>query len=121
MTTNRLVDEILLRGSDDWLMLAEVASLAKHVGGASSDEEVRVMSLSTIRFLLDEGLIRVGDVSDGGFFEWPVKREEAMARLEREWGALGHVPEPGDLCWVATTDAGDAWRGGASDHPGADE
>ncbi|HUP69039.1 MAG TPA: hypothetical protein VM142_04400 [Acidimicrobiales bacterium] len=70
MATSEMIDELLIRGADDWVMAAEVAWIAKSVGGADTDREVLSLSVRTIRAVVAEGLMQVGDVTDSGFFEW---------------------------------------------------
>ena len=108
MTDNRLLDELLLRGLDDWVMAAEVASLARSVGGAATDTEVRDMAVEAISAVVEDGLMQVGDVSDGGFFEWDMKPEDAVQRVASEWRALQRSPDIGEVCWLSNTPAGDA-------------
>lgn len=48
------------------------------------------------------------DLSEGAFFEWQTSPDETLRRIEQEWQALGSV-SLGDVCWLANTNAGDAW------------
>jgi hypothetical protein len=50
--------------------------------------------------------MEAGDVTDAGFHAWGVPPDEATARIERSWERLGHLPDIGDVCWLANTDAG---------------
>jgi hypothetical protein len=103
----RLIEEVLIRGVDDWVYLAAVGSWSRSLGGATTVEETRAMTLSVIRTLLDEGLCEVGDVREGGFLEWEVSSEAALERIRTEWERLGPELEPGDICWLANTAKGD--------------
>lgn len=102
-----MIDELLIRGANDWVMAADVAWLAKSVGGVDTDQEVFSLSVRTIQAVVNEGLMMVGDVTDGGFFEWDLTPEAALAKVEREWSVLGRLPDLGDVCWLANTPAGD--------------
>lgn len=103
-----MIDDLLLRGSDDWVTAAEVAWLAKSVGGATTDEEIREVALSAIKEVVMRGLMQVGDVTDDGFFEWDRSPEDSLEAVAQEWRALGRLPDLGEVCWLANTPAGDA-------------
>src|SRR5687768_4026826 len=100
MATSRMIDELLVQGADDWVMATDVAWLAKSVGGAS-DDDVADVAIAIMKEVLTSGLMQIGDVTDGGFFEWDISREEAVERVSREWRALGRSPDLGDVCWLA--------------------
>lgn len=102
-----MIDELVVRGADDWVMAADVAWIAKSVGGAS-DEEVAEVSIALIEEVMRRSLMQVGDVTEAGFFEWDLSLEEALDRVSREWRALGRAPDLGEVCWLANTEAGDA-------------
>jgi hypothetical protein len=40
------------------------------------------------------------------FVPWQLTIPEALARIEREWRALGRDPSLGDICWFNNTPAG---------------
>lgn len=103
-----MIDELLLRGADDWVPAAEVAWVAKSTGGAASDEEVLDTSIAAIRHVVMNGLMEVGDVTDGGFFAWDMDPRGAVEKVARDWRALGRSPDLGEVCWLANTPAGDA-------------
>lgn len=67
MATNTMIDELLRRGADDWVSVAEVAWVAKSIGRAASDQEILDVAIAAITHVMN-GLMEVGDVTDGGFF-----------------------------------------------------
>jgi hypothetical protein len=107
MAIDALIDELLIRGIDDWVTASEVAWIAKSKGKAETDDSVTQLSLDLIRAALLAGLMKAGDVTDGGFFAWETGPEESGVRIQREWKELGHLPDLGDVCWLANTEAGD--------------
>lgn len=82
MATERMIQALVEQGRDDWVMAADVAWVARDLGSAGSDEEVRVLSVRLITTLLERGLMRIGDVTDGGFFAWHATPEQAIWRVE---------------------------------------
>jgi hypothetical protein len=107
MTASPMIDELLLRGADDWVMAADVAWVVKSVCGPMTEEGLVDTSVNLIRTVIDQGLMKVGDVSDGGFFEWDLSTKETVERVERQWKALGRQPDLGEVCWLANTSKGD--------------
>jgi hypothetical protein len=105
----RCIYEILENGADDWLYLAEIVWRVKCVVGASSDVELRRMSLDLMRDLVQRGLMEIGDVDVSGkkgFTKWDMPIETALERVEREWKALGRDPSMWEICWLSNTDKG---------------
>lgn len=106
MMTNRLAEQLLVDGLDDWLHLADIAWVARQFTHSTESQNVISVATEALAALLDQELIQIGEVSDGGFFEWHMTNEEAIARVRREWLALDREPQPGDVCWVANTALG---------------
>lgn len=101
-----MIEELVTRGSDDWVDAAEVAWVAKSIGGVRDDESMRVLSIALIRRVLEDGLMEIGEVGDGGFFEWGLPVDEAVDRADRAWRDLDRAPNLGDVCWLANTEEG---------------
>ena len=89
MATDALIDDLLCRGADDWVTAAEVAWISRSIGGALTDDDVFTLSVDLIRSVLNDGLMDAGDVTDGGFFEWLLPPNGAVARIEDSWRQLG--------------------------------
>jgi hypothetical protein len=107
MNLNACINEILISGLDDWVDAAEVAFVAKSIGGAEGDTENRALSVRVIRDLIMEGLVDVGDVTTEGFRPWNLSVDEALKRIEHEWTSLGRWPQIGEICWLSNTEKGD--------------
>ncbi|MFH0888582.1 MAG: hypothetical protein V1871_05170 [Planctomycetota bacterium] len=116
MNIQNCINDLLIRGTEDIIQAAEVASVAITVGGAKSQDEIRDLSLELIRNVVQQGLMEIGDAVGIGhhptyvyervdFRVWDLSFEAAMARVEREWKALGR-PNLGDICWLRNTEKG---------------
>ena len=97
--------EILGSGTVDWVLAAEVLWHAKQQGGAMTDDEARRVILRILKHALDEGLIEVGDVGEGGFRRWNLSNAETLERVdailrERKDGLISEF-------WLNNTDKGD--------------
>lgn len=101
-----MIEELITRGSDDWVDGAEVAWVAMSVGAAEGAESIRELSIALIRRVLEDELMEIGEVGDGGFFEWGLSIHEAVERAERAWRDLDRAPNLGDVCWLANTEKG---------------
>lgn len=108
MSLSEIISDILSRGLDDWIDLAEVATVVKNFGPKISNNEVRDMSVAVVRELLQSGLMQVGDLARDGFHPWQLALGESVARIEDEWVALGRRPAVGEICWLHNTEAGNA-------------
>ncbi|HYN65010.1 MAG TPA: hypothetical protein VES36_10450 [Candidatus Limnocylindrales bacterium] len=101
-----MIEELLMRGADDWVTAAEVAWVAKSMGGSATDDGKRDIAFKLIRQVLEMGLMKAGDVTEGGFSAWELSPAESFARIEREWRSLGRIPEIGEVAWLANTPSG---------------
>lgn len=106
MATDTLIDDLVVRGISDWIQAAEVAWVAKSLGGAKAQDDIAAVALDLIRTVLLGGLMEAGEVTDGGFIGWDVPVQVAASRIEHEWARLGRLPNLGEVCWLANTAAG---------------
>lgn len=111
----QLSESVLQAGLDDWVPMAAVEGFARKLG-AEGDLDVIEMGLRAVRGLAGDGLVVLGDVSDGGFFEWIEPLEDALDRLERTWRKLD-PGERGFACWLRNTDLGNERARTATDRP----
>ena len=104
----RLRAQLLISGLSDWVSLAEVQQIISHFQLADTDEERRDLIIRTIRSLLDDGVVQIGELPgrDGTFPAWePI--DVAMARLRERF--VGHYNEPTSWdysIWLGLTEAG---------------
>lgn len=109
-----MVDDLVVRASDDWVMLVELDNVVRriadmHLVDLGSDERFSA-GLEVIGRAFDAGLMIPGDVlAPSGFVPWPVDHKTALERIGREWRQLGRDLEMGDVCWLANTEAGNAY------------
>jgi hypothetical protein len=110
-----MIDDLVLRATDDWVMLVEVEEVVKRNAarnGLVLDVLARITTgLELIRRGNEVGLVIPGDVIDTspGFVPWDMSLPDALERIEREWRAAGDNLQIGDVCWLANTPAGDVY------------
>ena len=105
---DRCERDIIVRGLVDWINASEVHSVALELGGASTHEEARNLSLDVVARLLRKGLMEAGDVTEAarGFVAWGIPVESALVRIKEGWSKLPANPGLGDICWLKLTDVG---------------
>lgn len=109
MMLQACIDDLLVRGLDDWIQAAEVASVSRTTGGAQSDEASRELSFRLIRKLLEDGLAVPGMVDEQeGFLPWGIPLNAAMKRIESSWSTEPGGPGLGEVCWLNLTEEGHA-------------
>ena len=105
---DRLRAELLTSGLSDWVSLAEVQQIISHFQLAETDTERQDLTLRTIRSLLQDGLMQIGELPgpDESFPAWePI--DVAMDRLRERF--VGHYAEPASWdysIWLGLTEAG---------------
>jgi hypothetical protein len=105
---DRLRAELLISGLSDWVSLAEVQQIISHFQLADTDRERQDLVLKTIRSLLEDGLMQIGELPgpDGTFPAWePI--DVAMDRLHERF--VGHYNEPTSWdysIWLGLTETG---------------
>lgn len=90
-----LRDDVLAGGRDDWVSMADVQGRISRRGLADSASERQQLILHTIRSLLQDGLVEVGDIpapGDPGFLVWPGTLDEVMEGLAER--IVGHSDDP---------------------------
>lgn len=107
---DRLRAELLISGLDDLVPLAEVESVIVRDQLASTTAQQQQFALQTIRSLLEDGLMQIGDLPypGGKFPAWDLSIDAAMERVYNLF--VGHYDEP-DLweftIWLSLTPAGE--------------
>jgi hypothetical protein len=104
----RLRAALLTSGLSDWVSLAEVQQIISHYQLADTDRDRQDLILRTIRPLLENGLMQIGELPgpDGKFPAWePI--DVAMDRLRERF--VDHCAEPTSWdysIWLGLTEAG---------------
>jgi hypothetical protein len=113
-TYNPLEAEILERGADDWVYLAEVVGIVRSHTGLHDPEQVKQRAIQVVEELLNKGYVRAGDLFGSGsevrFQPWELSPRAAVAEIERRWLKYGGpIGKDGanDVCWLLNTPEGD--------------
>ena len=125
---------ILASGLDDWVHIAEVVSAARQAGSvarsseghpdnsmtivdgfgqlrnewlAQSERDALPLGIAAVKELLRDGLIRIGETSNGGFVPWGGSLEEIESRIDHAVRGAQYPLLPGHLFWIENTPSGD--------------
>jgi len=105
--SNSLQDELLIRGLEDIIQIAEVISVAQMVDDKNSEADMVSTVCDCIRSLVDQGLIVVGDLDTSSspltIRPWRGDSNAIVDRINREWRALGRDPGLAEICWLRLT------------------
>lgn len=85
-----------------WVDLDWVIWLVESVGGAAP-QAARNAAMATIRGVVEQRLMVLGDVSSQRFQKWEMPVQSSLERLERE-----HKNVYTGTCWLQNTDKGEA-------------
>jgi hypothetical protein len=101
--------EFLIEGLDDWIGLWRFARAARDDQPAATVDAIREQTLPMIRKLVVGEYMKAGALTEDatGFVPWNEQGEAAVARIDREWRALGRDPNIPDICWFENTPRGD--------------
>lgn len=101
-TLEQIVKDFIVEAKQDNIGLWRVVNAVQHETGEVDSSGVRSDSLRVIEGLLNHGLEVMDYYQGRGWEKWPEKdRHSILARIEREWIALGRDPSLGDICWFS--------------------
>jgi hypothetical protein len=109
-TKDRLRVQLLVSGLYDWVPLAEVDSMIIDNHLAETLPARQDLALQTIRSLVEDGLMEIGDLPSQGskLVAWDISLHAALARISDRF--VRHYDDTaiwGYSVWLGLTDAGE--------------
>ena len=106
MTPEDVLEQLAEECHKDHVGLWEIVEAVQFDLNSATPEETRALSLGLVRCLLKERGMLVGHPASDGrhFISWGLAPDQALSRIEREWSALGHEPNIGDVAWFTSPD-----------------
>lgn len=101
------VEDALARGRDDWLHVADFASIARRFA-PTPPEATRLLALGLIATVVFDGFMLLGDADESGFHEWPLSPGDGLRRVAELWDPTDLFPTPGAVAWLLNTERGNA-------------
>jgi hypothetical protein len=103
-------ENILIYGLIDWVNLGGVHSYALQEDRSASLSEVQQKTLDTIRSLVSDGLVELGDLAgeDGSFVAWNTQLDESMKEIHDIY--VNHFDDSLTwtiYCWLNLTGKGE--------------
>jgi len=107
---DRLRAGLLISGLSDWVPLAEVETAIFHYRLSENERTRKDLAVQTVRSLLEDGLMRIGDLPYPGekFTGWNLSIDAAMERVHDLF--VAHHDEPAlweFRVWLGLTPAGE--------------
>jgi hypothetical protein len=101
-----LVENLLVRGVDDWIHVSEVVQVSRR-SGLTEREGLRALALGLMTEMMARQLMVPGDVDEFGFQPWPSTIGDWIQRIVETWDDEELSPTPGSVAWFALTPEGD--------------
>ena len=96
----QIVKDFIIEAKQDNIGLWRIINAVQHETDEVDQIRLRVTSLILVEELLNHGLEVVDYYQGRGWARWPEgDHQSILARIEREWIALGREPNLGDICW----------------------
>jgi hypothetical protein len=96
-------NDFLSETREDFVGLWALVWRIRNEVGEHDPEKIRAHSMSILRALLNDGVIKAGVPNDDGdFVEWCGSPEQIINRIEDEWHQLGREPDIGDIVWFTS-------------------
>jgi hypothetical protein len=108
-TQDRLRRELLISGLHDWIPLMEAVTAITHYHLADTLPAQQDLTLRTIRSLLADGLMEIGDLPGPGekFLAWNLSTPAAMERVYNRFVRHRDNPALWEFSiWLNLTDSG---------------
>jgi hypothetical protein len=107
-TVKEVRDDFLAESHDDYVGLWSLIWRFENGMGETRPKRIRSLTISLLKELLKQGLIKAGmPNARGEFEEWRDSSDKIIKRIAREWDQLGREPKIGDIVWFTTTEKGD--------------
>lgn len=104
MIESRVYADVLIEGLDDWVPIDQLIWAARQETGGGPWQDYFTALLHQ---LLDQGLIRIGELADEGFAPWSGDPDEIVRLVREDLARLSWEPKLGSRAWIANTEAGD--------------
>ncbi|WTW98569.1 hypothetical protein OG216_36845 [Streptomycetaceae bacterium NBC_01309] len=104
MIDERVFADVLIEGLDDWVPIDQLIWAARE---GAHGKPWRDFFAELLRFLLDAGLIQVGELAADGFSPWSGNVGEVVQSVLDDLERHSWQPKLGSRAWISNTEAGD--------------
>ncbi|MFF5639505.1 hypothetical protein [Streptomyces sp. NPDC012825] len=103
MIEKRIFADVLIEGLDDWVPIDQLIWAARE---AAQGGPWKGFFADLLHFLLESGLIQIGELAAEGFSPWKGGPGEVVQLVLDDLERLSWEPKLGSRAWIANTDAG---------------
>ncbi|XVV06007.1 hypothetical protein ACQPW3_11725 [Actinosynnema sp. CA-248983] len=103
MIDERIFADVLIEGLDDWVPIDQLIWAAREETKGPSRKE---FFAELLHFLLENGLIQIGELAAAGFKPWRGSAGEVVQVVLDDLERLSWDPKLGSRAWIANTEAG---------------
>lgn len=104
-----LKKEMVADTVEDYTDLSFYVAFVEEAFGASDPLELMFYTAAIVHSLLEEGLVRAGDLTEEGFFPWDGNVDSVVGRIITAWRELGRPPHLWEIVWFDATEKGEAY------------
>lgn len=98
----QIVGDFVIEARRDTVGLWRIVNAVRHEFGEIEEDSVQPTSLKVVEGLLNHGAKVIDYYKERGWTTWPEEDTQTiLARIKREWDALGQDPNLGDVCWFS--------------------
>lgn len=104
-----LKKEMVADTVEDYTDLSFYVAFVEEAFGTSDSSELMFYTAAIVHSLLDEDLVRAGDLTEEGFFPWGEDADDVVGRIITTWRELNRTPHLWEIVWFDSTDKGKAY------------
>jgi hypothetical protein len=104
-----LKEELVADAIEDYTDLSFYVAGVEEAFGVSDSSELMLYTAAVVHSLLDDDLVRAGDLTKEGFIPWEEDAAGAVERILASWRELGRRPHLWEIVWFEATDKGTAY------------
>lgn len=104
-----LKKDIVADTVEDYMDLSFYVALVEEAFGVSDPSGLMFYTAAIVHSLLEEDLVRAGELTGEGFFAWEEDAADAVERILTAWRELGRAPHLWEIVWFEATEKGAAY------------
>ena len=98
----------LLWCNEDWTPLFFIEAFVREFYRYKDLEVIKIFSLKIIKNLLEEKLVKAGDLlEDDTFIAWDKYIDEILFEIKQKWDSLDRELYPHEIVWLELTEKGE--------------
>lgn len=104
-----LKKEMVADTVEDYTDLSFYVAFVEEAFGTSDSSELMFYTAAIVYSLLEEDLVRAGDLTEERFLPWEGDADDVVGRIITAWRGLNRTPHLWEIVWFDATDKGKAY------------